>query len=210
MDFSVLKTDAQGLIPVVAQDYYTNQVLMVAFMNEEAFKRTLETKQATYYSRSRESLWLKGETSGHFQEVKQVLVDCDNDTLVLKVIQKGPACHTGEQSCFHRAIDMETGELVEFKGGDSADVLKDVYNVIVDRKINPKEGSYTNYLFDKGIDKILKKVGEETAEIIIGAKNPGKEEMVYEIADLFYHLMVLMVEKEASLEDIYKELDKRR
>lgn len=210
MDFNALKLDANGLLPVVAQDYYTNQVLMVAYMNEEAFKATLETKKATYYSRSRQSLWIKGETSGHTQEVKQVLIDCDNDTLILKVVQSGNACHTGAYTCFYREISLETGEAVDYKEKASIDVLKDVYNVIMDRKVNPKEGSYTNYLFDKGIDKILKKVGEETAEVIIGAKNEGKDEMVYEISDLFYHTLVLMVQKGATLEDIYTELDKRR
>lgn len=210
MKFEQFKVDAQGLIPVVTQDYYSGQVLMVAYMNEEAFNKTLETNKVHYYSRSRQGLWLKGETSGHFQTLKEMLVDCDNDTLLVKVIQEGVACHTGKKTCFYRSLNMETKEFKELDKFKSSDIFQGVYDVIVDRLENPKEGSYTNYLFDKGIDKILKKVGEETAEIIIGAKNEGKEEMVYEISDLLYHLMVLMVEKGATWEDIYKELDGRR
>lgn len=210
LKFTDLKLNEQGLIPVVTQDYYSGQVLMVAYMNEEAFNKTLETKQVHYFSRSRQALWLKGETSGHFQEVKEMLVDCDSDTLLVKVSQVGAACHTGQLSCFYRSVDLETQELTELEQFKSADILKGVYHVILDRKANPKEGSYTNYLFEKGIDKILKKVGEETAEIIIGAKNPGKDEMVYEISDLMYHLSVLMAEKEATWEDVYKELEGRR
>lgn len=210
MKFGEFKLDSKGLIPVVTQDYYTGEVLMVAYMNEEAFNKTIETKKVHYYSRSRQSLWLKGETSGHFQTVKELLVDCDNDTLLIKVIQEGAACHTGNKTCFYRTLDMDTKEFIELDRFKASNIFQGVYDVIVDRKENPKEGSYTNYLFDKGIDKILKKVGEETAEIIIGAKNEGKEEMVYEISDLLYHMMVLMVEKDATWEDIYKELDGRR
>lgn len=210
MKFTDLKLNEQGLIPVVTQDHYSGQVLMVAYMNEESFNKTLATKKVHYYSRSRKALWLKGETSGHFQEVKEMYVDCDSDTLLIKVAQTGAACHTGQLSCFYKALDFETNELIELDKFKAADILKGVYQVIMDRKANPKEGSYTNYLFDKGIDKMLKKVGEETAEVIIGAKNPGKEEMVYEISDLMYHLSVLMAEKGATWEDIYKELEGRR
>lgn len=210
MNFTSLKLNGDGLLPVVTQDYLSNQVLMVAYMNEEAFNKTIETKQAHYYSRSRQSLWLKGETSGHFQNVKEILLDCDQDTLILKVEQVGVACHTGSRTCFYQGFNFEKGEFEDLSAEQQLDVFQGVYDVIMDRKMNPKEGSYTNYLFDKGIDKILKKVGEETAEIIIGAKNEGKDEIIYEISDLLYHLMVLMVEKGATWSDIYKELNKRR
>jgi phosphoribosyl-ATP pyrophosphohydrolase/phosphoribosyl-AMP cyclohydrolase len=210
MKFSHLTLNNQGLIPVITQDYYTGDVLMMAYMNEEAYNKTLETKVVTYYSRSREALWVKGETSGHFQHVKELFYDCDLDTLLIKVKQDGVACHTGTYTCFNKALNMEDNEVVELNNFKAPSILRGVYNVVVDRQQNPKEGSYTNYLFDKGIDKILKKVGEETAEIIIGAKNEGKEEMVYEISDLLYHLIVLMVEKGATWDDIFKELNKRR
>lgn len=210
MNFNDFKLNEQGLITTVVQDYYNGRVLMVAYMNKEAYEKTLQTKKAHYFSRSRNQLWLKGETSGHFQDVKEMYMDCDNDTLLLKVVQTGVACHTGRPSCFFNKIDMESGVISETEQNKEDDILQAVYNVILDRKQNPKEGSYTNYLFDKGIDKILKKVGEETAEVIIGAKNPGKDEIVYEISDLLYHLSVLLVEKDATWEDIFNELDKRR
>ncbi len=210
MNFNDFKLNEQGLLTVVTQDYYNGRVLMVAYMNKEAYEKTLETKKAHYFSRSRNQLWLKGETSGHYQDVKEIYLDCDSDTLLLKVIQTGVACHTGRVSCFYNKIDLESGNICETEQNKEDDILKAVYNVIADRKQNPKEGSYTNYLFDKGIDKILKKVGEETAEVIIGAKNPGKDEIVYEISDLLYHLSVLLVEKNATWEDIFNELDKRR
>lgn len=209
MKFSDLKTNEQGLVPVVAQDYLSNEVLMVAYMNEEAYTKTLETKKAHYFSRSRNELWFKGETSGHFQEVKSILVDCDDDTLVLKIKQEGAACHTGEFSCFYREI-LTVDDMTEVKEVINSRVLEEVYQVVLDRKVNPKEGSYTNYLFDKGIDKILKKVGEETAEVIIGAKNQGPDEIIYEISDLLYHLTVLIVEKDTNWEAIFRELAKRR
>lgn len=210
MIFSELKCNEQGLMPVVTQDYFTGQVLMVAYMNEASFNKTLETKQMTYFSRSRNELWLKGETSGHYQKLMELYLDCDGDTLLAKVIQEGVACHTGQVSCFHKQINLENSELTEIDRFKATNILKGVYEVILGRKNNPVEGSYTNYLFDKGIDKILKKVGEETAEIIIGAKNDGKNEMVYEISDLLYHLMVLMVEKDATWEDVFHELNNRR
>ncbi|MDF1616341.1 bifunctional phosphoribosyl-AMP cyclohydrolase/phosphoribosyl-ATP diphosphatase HisIE [Petrocella sp. FN5] len=210
MNFNDFKLGEDGLLPVIVQDYMTSQVLMMAYMNEEAYTKTIETGKATFYSRSRKSLWIKGETSGHYQRVKEIALDCDQDTLLLKVHQEGNACHTGAYSCFYRYFDENEGDYLEVDTFKQKDVLSGVFDVVMDRKVNPKEGSYTNYLFEKGIDKILKKVGEETAEIIIGAKNEGKEEMVYEISDLLYHLTVLMVEKGANWEDIYKELDKRR
>lgn len=207
-----IKFDDKGLVPVVTQDYMTKEVLMVAYMNEEAFDKTLETGKVTYFSRSRNKLWIKGETSGHFQLVKSIKLDCDGDTLLIEVEQIDAACHTGNKTCFYRTLTNGTWSEAESKDDEkaSARILQEVYNVIVDRTIHPKEGSYTNYLFEKGLDKILKKVGEETAEVIIAAKNKSKEEIRYEISDLMYHLMVLMVERGVTLEDIYDELKGRR
>ena len=202
--FSVFKFNSDGLIPVIVQDYKTGQVLMLAYMNEEAYEKTLRTGQMTYFSRSRQSLWLKGETSGHFQYVKSLSYDCDADTLLAKVEQIGVACHTGAYSCFFNDIIT-----YDFEEKSPLSVLTDVYDVIMDRKVNPKEGSYTNYLFDKGIDKILKKVGEEATEIVIAAKNPNSNEIKYEISDFLYHVMVLMAEKGVTWDEIMKELANR-
>ncbi len=202
--FSEFKLNSDGLIPVVVQDYKTDEVLMVAYMNEEAYNMTIETGKMTYYSRSRQELWVKGLTSGHFQYVRSIEIDCDNDTLLAKVKQIGAACHTGNRTCFYRnLVSSEYAETNPLK------VFNDVMSVIEDRKTNPKEGSYTNYLFDKGIDKILKKCGEEATEIIIAAKNPDPEEIKYEISDFLYHVMVLMVLKGVSWDDIVKELANR-
>lgn len=204
MEFSQFKTNDQGLIPVIVQHYKTQEVLMLAYMNEEAFNHTVKTGKMTYYSRSRQALWVKGETSGHFQYVKSLTIDCDNDTLLAKVEQVGAACHTGNPTCFFQPlVGNDYNEL------NPLHVLESVYGTIEDRKANPKEGSYTNYLFDKGIDKILKKVGEEATEIVIAAKNSNPEEVKYEIADFLYHMMVLMVEKGVSWEEITKELSER-
>ena len=189
IDFSDFKLLDNGLIPVVVQDYRTNEVLMVAYMNEDSYKMTIDTGKMTYYSRSRKKLWLKGETSGHFQYVKSLMIDCDNDTILAKVRQIGAACHTGNRSCFFKELAKK-----DYVSTNPLTVLMDDYDIIMSRKNNPKEGSYTNYLFDKGIDKILKKCGEEAAEIIIAAKNPDAEELKYEIADFLYHMMVLMAE----------------
>ncbi len=199
-----LKCDDSGLIPVVCQDDISGTVLMVAYMNREAFETTVREGIMTYYSRSRKCLWKKGDTSGHYQYVKSLYADCDNDTLLAKVVQIGAACHTGEYSCFFNEIMKKENE-----NTNPYTVLEDVMNVILDRKENPKEGSYTNYLFDKGIDKILKKVGEEATEIVIAAKNPEAEESKYEIADLLYHLMVLMAVKGLTWEDVMEELANR-
>ena len=204
MNYSEFKLNSAGLIPVVVQDYKTNEVLMLAYMNEEAFDNTIKTGRMTYYSRSRKELWIKGLTSGHYQYVKSLSIDCDNDTLLAKVKQIGAACHTGKRSCFYTELVKK-----EYDDTNPLMVFEDVFNVIKDRKVNPKEGSYTNYLFDKGIDKILKKVGEEATEIVIAAKNPDKEEIKYEISDFLYHVMVLMAEKEVSWEDITRELARR-
>lgn len=198
------KLNSDGLIPVIVQDYKTNEVLMMAYMNEEAFEATLASGRMTYYSRSRQKLWLKGETSGHFQYVKSLKIDCDNDTILATVKQIGAACHTGNRSCFFTTLAEK-----DYKETNPLKVFEDEYQIIVDRKAHPKEGSYTNYLFDKGIDKILKKLGEEATEIIIAAKNPDPEEIKYEISDFLYHMMVLMVEKGVTWEEITEEVANR-
>lgn len=204
LDFSEFKLNSDGLIPVIVQDHKTNEVLMMAYMNEEAFDSTVKTGRMTYYSRSRKCQWVKGETSGHFQYVKSLAIDCDKDTLLAKVEQIGAACHTGNRSCFYTTI---VG--ADYDAKNPLQVFESVYNTIVDRREHPKEGSYTNYLFEKGIDKILKKVGEEATEIVIAAKNPNPEEIKYEISDFLYHAMVLMVERGVTWEDITNELADR-
>ncbi len=202
--FSEFKVDENGLIPCVVQDYKTKEVLMVAYMNAESYQKTIETGKMTYYSRSRQELWLKGETSGHYQYVRSLSLDCDHDTILAKVMQIGPACHTGNHSCFFHNLVKK-----EFEDMSPASVFTEVFRIILDRKEHPKEGSYTNYLFDKGIDKILKKCGEEATEIVIAAKNPNTEELKYEIADFLYHMMVLMAERGLDWEDIMTELANR-
>jgi phosphoribosyl-AMP cyclohydrolase / phosphoribosyl-ATP pyrophosphohydrolase len=197
-----IKFDEKGLVPAVVQDVNTGKVLMLAYMNEESLKLTLETKKTWFYSRSRQKLWNKGETSGNFQIVKKMSYDCDGDTILLEVEPIGPSCHTGEESCFFN-------KMLDEKVSSEKDILEKLYGLIIDRKENPVEGSYTNYLFNKGIDKILKKVGEETSEVIIASKNNSKEEMTYEISDLAYHLLVLMVNQGVTISDIKKELNKR-
>ena len=204
MDFSEFKLNPEGLVPVIVQDYKTNEVLMMAYMNKEAFEHTIKTGKMTYFSRSRNALWVKGETSGHFQYVKSLTVDCDKDTILAKVEQIGAACHTGNPTCFFTPL---VGN--DYNETNPLKVFESVYETILDRKNNPKEGSYTNYLFDKGIDKILKKVGEEATELVIAAKNPNPEEIKYELSDFLYHAMVLMVERGVTWEDITKELADR-
>jgi len=199
-----LKPNSDGLVPVVVQDYRTLEVLMVAYMNEKAFHYTLQSGKMTYWSRSRRELWIKGMSSGHFQYVKSLSIDCDNDTILAKVSQVGAACHTGNHTCFYR--DMVKRDYID---SNPLKVFEHVYEIIKDRKEHPKEGSYTNYLFDKGIDKILKKVGEEATELVIAAKNPNPEEIRYEMSDLLYHAMVLMVERGVTWEEITKELANR-
>lgn len=203
--WSDFKKNRDGMVPVVVQDYRTLEVLMVAYMNEDAYLQTLSTGRMTYFSRSRNELWLKGETSGHYQYVKSLTADCDMDTILAKVSQVGAACHTGAKSCFFHEIAKKDYEVSE----NPLQVFEDVLNVIKDRRIHPKEGSYTNYLFDKGIDKILKKLGEEATEIVIAAKNPNANEVKYEMSDFLYHMMVLMVEKDVSWEEITSELANR-
>ena len=204
MDFSEFKTDEKGLIPVIVQHYKTQEVLMMAYMNEESFDQTIKTGRMTYFSRSRQCLWVKGETSGHFQYVRSLTIDCDKDTLLAKVDQVGAACHTGNPTCFFQPL---VGS--DYDETNPLQVFESVYQTIVDRREHPKEGSYTNYLFEKGIDKILKKVGEEATEIITAAKNPNPEEIKYEMADFLYHAMVLMVERGINWEDIVRELADR-
>lgn len=205
VSFDDFKLNADGLIPVVVQDYKTNEVLMVAYMNKESFEQTIRTGRMTYYSRSRQELWCKGDTSGHYQYMKSLNLDCDNDTILAKVDQVGAACHTGNRSCFFNEIANRN-----YEDMNPLSILTEDYDTIVNRKNHPKEGSYTNYLFDKGIDKILKKCGEEATEIVIAAKNPDAEELKYEIADFLYHMMVLMAECDLDWNDIVKELVNRR
>lgn len=204
MDFSEFKSNADGLVPVIVQHYKTGEVLMLAYMDQDAYEHTLKTGKMTYFSRSRQERWVKGETSGHYQYVKSLILDCDNDTILAKVDQLGVACHTGSPTCFFKPL----------AGNDSDEmnplqVFESVYATIEDRKLHPKEGSYTNYLFNKGLDKILKKVGEEATELVIAAKNPNPEEIKYELSDFLYHAMVLMVERGVTWDDIVKELADR-
>lgn len=204
MELTNIKFNEAGLVPAIVQDYKTRQVLMMAWMNEEALKLTLDTKEATFYSRSRQSLWIKGESSGNTQSVVTVDYDCDSDTLLVQVIPAGPSCHTGNTSCFYRNLltnaNLDSGNM---------EILRNLTNLIADRKVNPVEGSYTNYLFEKGVDKICKKIGEESAETIVAAKNNDPQELASEASDLIYHLLVLLNNQNVDLEDIFKELTKR-
>ena len=204
-----LKFNAHGLIPAVVQNIETKEVLMVAYMNADTVKQTVETGRATFWSRSRKEVWVKGDTSGNYMYVKEIRVDCDADCLVLLVNPAGPACHTGNRSCFFRKV--ENGSLVK---DDTIPERNDIFEreqaVVIDRKSNPEEGSYTNYLFDKGEDKILKKVGEEAAEVVIAGKNRDKGEISYEVSDLIYHLTVMLVDNGMTWDDIYKEMERRR
>ncbi len=206
IDIEELKYDSQGLIPAIIQDYRTNEVLMLGYMNKESLKFTLKTKKTWFYSRSRGKLWNKGETSGNFQEVINIKYDCDSDTLLIAVDPKGPACHTLNKSCFYQTLYEDKTQVENQEPRNIIDLL---YQRIEKRRVKKVEGSYTNYLFEKGIDKILKKVGEETSEVIIAAKNNDKKEMIYELSDLIYHLLVLMVDKEITFNDIREELLKR-
>jgi phosphoribosyl-ATP pyrophosphohydrolase/phosphoribosyl-AMP cyclohydrolase len=204
LKWSDLKLNSDGLVPVIVQDYRTEEVLMLAYMDEEAFNTTLNIGKMTYYSRSRKELWTKGLTSGHIQYVKSLTADCDYDTILAKVSQVGVACHTGSRSCFFNNIVEK--ECVE---KNPRKIFEETYANIALRKEIPKDGSYTNYLFDQGYDNILKKLGEECTEIVIAAKNPDVDEIKYEISDFMYHLMILMVEKGVTWEDITNELAQR-
>jgi len=201
IDINTLKFDSNGLIPAVVVDSITKKVLTVAYMNKESLKISMEKGLTCFYSRSRQELWLKGETSGNYQHIVSITADCDNDALVVVVEKDGPACHKGTDSCFTNTL-WQSDELQEFS-------LNSLYDMLIDRKIKKPEGSYTTYLFEKGIDKILKKVGEESTEVIIAAKADDKKETIYELADLMYHAMVLMVEMGITTEDVHKELASR-
>ncbi|MEZ0535871.1 bifunctional phosphoribosyl-AMP cyclohydrolase/phosphoribosyl-ATP diphosphatase HisIE [Caldicellulosiruptoraceae bacterium PP1] len=201
-----LKFNADGLIPVIIQDVKTKDVVMQAYMNKESIEKTLETGFMHYYSRSRKAIWKKGETSGNIQKVISLTADCDNDSILALVEQNGVACHTGEFSCFHNEITKSEKIKEDYKPS----ILYYISGIIDNRKRNKIEGSYTNYLFDKGLDKILKKVGEESAETIIAAKNQSKSEIRYEIADLIYHLSVLLSFFDMSWDDIFDELETRK
>lgn len=201
IDVKELKFDQNGLIPAIVVDYASKKVLTLAYMNAESLKITMEKGLTCFYSRSRKCLWLKGETSGNYQHVVSITADCDKDALVVSVKPDGPACHLGTTSCFNDKVFL-SDELKDFS-------YEDLLELIRGRKTDKKEGSYTTYLFEKGRDKILKKVGEESTEVIIAGKADDKKETVYEIADLCYHVMVLMVDMGISLEDIFKELSSR-
>jgi len=196
-----LKFDEKGLIPAIVQDFYTKKVLMLAYMNKESIEISIKEEKTCFFSRSRNELWRKGESSGNYQQIVSMTADCDGDTLVIEVIKDGPACHTGADSCFFEPI-FSNDEVSRFS-------MSALYEMLEGRKNTPKEGSYTTYLFEKGIDKILKKIGEECTEAVIaGAKN-DRQEAIFEIADLTYHVLVMMIEMGISLQDIKEELSKR-
>jgi phosphoribosyl-ATP pyrophosphohydrolase/phosphoribosyl-AMP cyclohydrolase len=201
LDISELKFDERGLIPAIVTDAKTKKVLTLAYMNEESLRITMEKELTCFWSRSRQELWLKGETSGNYQHVVSITADCDRDALVILVEPDGPACHLGTESCFTNTV-WESDELHEF----SLEILTDL---IEGRKKEKVEGSYTTYLFEKGLDKILKKVGEECTEVIIAGKAQDKKDTIYEISDLVYHVLVLMIEAGITLEDIHDELASR-
>ncbi len=196
-----LKFDANGLIPAIVQDHYTREVLTLAYMNAETLALTIAEGRTVFYSRSRQEIWRKGETSGNVQRVVSITADCDRDALVVEVVKDGPACHTGAESCFFDPVYVSE-ELKQF-------TWQGLYELIEGRKTDPKEGSYTSYLFDKGLEKILKKVGEESTEVVIAGLKQDKAETIFEISDLAYHVLVLMIELGISVEDITKELEKR-
>ena len=201
LNINELKFDEKGLIPTIVVDYITKKVLTLAYMNRESLEISMKEGKTCFFSRSRQELWRKGETSGNYQHIVSITADCDNDALVVVVEKDGPACHTGSDSCFTKPV-FESDELKEFS-------YEGLIELIKGRKTDKQEGSYTTYLFEKGLDKILKKVGEESTEVIIAAKAEDKKETIYEIADLAYHVMVLMIEAGISLEDIHRELASR-
>lgn len=222
IDIDALRFDSQGLIPAIVQEHSTGEVLMVAYMNRASLEKTLETGLTWFYSRSRRRLWQKGEESGHIQRVHGIQADCDGDALLIQVTQEGPgACHTGHRTCFHKELvgaSSAEGEQLEkafdpakaYGRGAGTDILAELYGVIAARKANPQEGSYTTYLFTEGINKILKKVGEEAAEVIIAAKDPEDDPLIYEAADLLYHLLVLLAERNIDPDAVFAELRRRR
>ncbi len=200
-DLDSLKFDDKGLIPAIVMEADTGKLLTLAYMNRESLEISIKEERTCFWSRSRQELWRKGEKSGNIQKIVSITADCDKDALKVLVKKAGPACHTGEESCFHNIV-CESDDLHEFK-------LENLMEMLIGRKVNKKEGSYTTYLFEKGIDKILKKVGEECTEVIVAGKGNDKKETIYEIADLAYHVMVLMVEMGISLEDVHNELASR-
>ena len=202
LEIDTLSFDENGLIPAIVQDDRTGNVLMLAYMNKESLQKTIDTKETWFFSRSRQELWNKGATSGNRQIVKNLSLDCDSDAILVQVTPLGPACHTGEVTCFHKQI---LDEVVQTRS-----IVHEITDEIKNRRVNPVEGSYTSYLFREGLDKILKKVGEETTEVVIGAKNRDKAEVTSELADLTYHSLVLMEELGVSVEDVKNELRKRR
>jgi phosphoribosyl-AMP cyclohydrolase / phosphoribosyl-ATP pyrophosphohydrolase len=201
LDISELKFDGNGLIPAIVIEAGTHEMLMLAYMNEESLRISIETGKTCFWSRSRQELWTKGETSGNYQHIVSITADCDCDSLKIVVQKDGPACHTGSETCFFNPI-YQSETLSDF-------TMEGLMELIRTRKTNPQEGSYTSYLFEKGIDKILKKVGEESTEVIIAAKDDEPSEVIYEISDLVYHVMVMMIEQGISLEDIHRELASR-
>jgi len=209
MNLRDIKFDDNGLVPVVVQDAENGQVLMVAYANQEALEKTLETKRTHFWSRSRNRLWEKGEESQNFQEVKDFFLDCDRDTVLILVNQRGVACHTGSRSCFFTSANVEDQSATSFGFSRTDKTLEEVYQVIEDRKRNPREGSYVSGLFNEGLDRILKKVGEEAGETIIAAKNNSREEIKYEVADLWFHTLIALAYFGISPEEIYQELGRR-
>ncbi len=199
LDISMVKFDANGLVPAIVQDVFTGKVLMMAYMNQESLEISVQEKKTCFWSRSRQELWRKGATSGNTQQIVSITPDCDGDTLLIQVIKAGPACHNGTESCFTQPLFVDSQS-------DTAFSLTGLYDLLEGRKINKQEGSYTTYLFEKGLDKILKKVGEEATEVIIAAKNSDNRELVYELADLVYHSLVLMVQQGVTLDELAKEL----
>lgn len=202
-DMKSIQFDESGLIPVVVQHAQTKEVLTVAYMNEESLQVTIKTKETWFYSRSRQELWNKGAVSGHTQQVVAIRTDCDNDALVVEVLPNGPACHTGETTCFHKIIQKSGNSIGSF------DILSNLVKVIQEREQSMPEGAYTTYLFEKGVDKIGKKIGEEATEVVIAAKNRDAEELKWESADLLYHLLVLLQEQKVDLYDVLETLQKR-
>lgn len=201
LEATIIVFDEQGLIPAVVQDFFTKEVLTVAYMNRESLEITMTEGRTCFWSRSRQELWRKGDSSGNTQQVVRITADCDKDALLVEVIKKGPACHTGAEACFFNEIYRTEGRR-PFSWND-------LYRLIKGRKTEPQEGSYTTYLFEKGMDKILKKIGEESTEVIIGASKANKKETIYEISDLAYHIMVMMVQMDIHPVDVVEELARR-
>ena len=208
MDMEQIKFDENGLVPVIVQDASSGQVLMLAYANSEAIQKSIDTGNSHFWSRSREKLWMKGEESGNVQEIVEIYYDCDIDTILYLVNQTGPACHTGERTCFYRSMDGDKQAPI-FSTSDSAKTLDEVYEVIFDRKVNPQDGSYVSGLFEKGLNKILKKIGEEGGETIMAAKDEDKKEIIYETADLWFHSMIALAYFGITPNDIYEELGRR-